>query len=92
MIPYMNVGYEDNRFGAFTEEEYNMPRIFLYKDNRYHFLDKDIIFDNKYALKIWMNLNGYTIYRAYIYAESIINKYMEFPYDNLKCQLFLCRK
>ena len=92
MIPYMNVGYEANRFSTLTEDEHNMPRIFIFKDNRYHFPDKDITFDNKYALKIWMSLNGYTIYRAYIYTEIIISKYRDFFYDNIKCQLFLYRK
>lgn len=104
MIPYMNVGFEDNRFSTFTEEEQNMPRIFISRNNRYYvynvhiisnnkykFHDKNIVFNNKYEFKIWLNLNGYTIYRAYIYAAAIINNFTEDSYD-FKCQLFLCRK
>lgn len=89
MIPYINVGYEYDRFGVMTEE-YNMPRIIISKD-RYRFFHKivykNIIFNNKYELRIWMDLNGYKIYRAYIYAEPIINKLAQ-----NKCMLLLSKK
>ena len=36
MIPYMNVGYEDNKFGDLTHEETNMERLMIYSS----FIDK----------------------------------------------------
>ena len=36
MTPYMNVGYESNKFGVLTHEETNMERLMIYSS----FIDK----------------------------------------------------
>ena len=38
MTPYMNVGYENDKFGDLTHEETNMERLMIYQS----FIDKKI--------------------------------------------------
>ena len=103
MVTYMNVGYEDDKFGDVTHEESNMERLFIYSS----FIDKKINYrirnektviyecDDKNHLKIWLNLNGFKIYKAYIYTIELIDyEYMSIRYgvNNYKrliCQCFL---
>lgn len=106
MIPYMNVGYnvgyEDNKFGDLTHEETNMERLMIYSS----FIDKKINYeihnektviykcDDKNHLKIWLDLNGFKIYRAYIYTDELINyeymsRYGDSNSEQLLCQCFL---
>lgn len=103
MIPYMNVGYEYDKFSDLTHEEINMKRLMIYSS----FIDKKINYeihnektaifkcDDKNHLKIWLDLNGFKIYRAYIYTDEFINyEYMSRYYgvnnsERLICQCFL---
>ena len=103
MIPYMNVGYENNKFGDLTHEEIKMERLMIYSS----FIDKKINYeihneetvifecDDKNHLKIWLDLNGFKIYKAYIYTIELIDyEYMSIRYgvNNYKrliCQCFL---
>ena len=106
MIPYMNVGYEDDKFGDVTHEESNMERLFIYSS----FIDKKINYrirnektviyecDDRNHLKIWLNLNGFKIYKAYVYTIELIDyEYMRIRYgvnnyERLICQCFLKKK
>ena len=100
MIPYMNTGYEYNKFGVLTHEEMNMERLMIYSS----FIDKKINYkirnvktviykcDDKNHLKIWLDLNGFKIYRTYIYAYELINyEYMSSRYGVNNSELLICQ-
>ena len=100
MTPYMNVGYENDKFGDLTHEETNMERLMIYQS----FIDKKINYEihnektaiykceDKNHLKIWLDLNGFKIYRAYIYTDELINhEYMSRYYGDSYSGQLLCQ-
>lgn len=97
MIPYTNIGYKyRSKYGSLSSDEFSMPRISIENiGKRYRLFNStyDFEFKNKYELKIWMNLNGYKIYRAYIYYDTLL-KHKGYDNNNvlMKCQLLLTKQ